>query len=315
MFTIFQFDEDGNLIHWGGQPILLNSSVIRDPEVVQLLEKYRPAVEELTEKVLGVSKVLLDGSKCRAVECNIGNMISDALIYTRVNQFNGTRWTDASIAFVQGGGIRASARVGNVTKFDLKTILPFGNTLLVMNMTGTIVKQALERAVEQFTGDRGEFLQMSGLRVVYNMSKPSGQRVDSVDVLCSDCDVPVFNKLDLNREYGVIMSDFIYEGGDGFTMFKVSFFIYFPKLKQTNNLNIEFIVSFVQGIKTEDMKLTEFDAVINYMQNVKTLYPFIEGRVTMIGKQTNNEKGGSTMMTASITLTLFMAITLLNYIY
>lgn len=201
---------------------MLNSSVIRDPEVLTLLAKYRPAVSDLIETVLGVTKVHLDGSECRAVECNIGNMVSDSLVYTRVKQYNGTQWTDAPIALVQGGGIRASAAVGNVTKFDLKTILPFNNTLLLLNITGRAIKEALERSVEQYTGDRGEFLQMSGLRVVYNMSKSPGHRVESVDVLCSDCSVPLFSKLDLNREYGVIMSEFLHQGGDGFNMFKVS---------------------------------------------------------------------------------------------
>lgn len=200
----------------------MNASVVRDPEVLKLLDKYRPAVYELTQTVIGTTKVLLDGSECRAMECNLGNMISDALIYTRIQQFNGPRWTDAAIAFVQGGDIRASARVGNITKFDLKTICPFNNTLLVIHVPGRIVKEALERSVEQFTGDRGEFLQMSGVRVVYNMSKPSGERVQSVDVLCADCDVPSYDKLDLDRDYGVILNDFLYNGGDGFSMFKVS---------------------------------------------------------------------------------------------
>lgn len=68
----FQFDEDGNLIKWSGSPILLNGSVPRDPDVLKLLEKYRPAVYELTEIQIGYSKVLLDGNSCRTSECNIG---------------------------------------------------------------------------------------------------------------------------------------------------------------------------------------------------------------------------------------------------
>lgn len=190
------------------------------------MKKYRPAVNELTEAVLGESKVHLEGNECRTVECNLGNLISDALIYMRVKQFFGKRWTDASIAFIQGGGIRASATVGNITKFDLKTILPFNNSMYVLNVTGDILKKALEHSVAHYTGDRGEFLQMSGLRIAYDLSRSPGNRAISIDVLCTDCDVPTYEKFDLNRVYGVILSQFLYEGGDGFNMFAVSYITY-----------------------------------------------------------------------------------------
>lgn len=223
---ILQFDEDGNLVNWGGQPILLNGSIVRDPEVLELLKKYRPAVIELTESVLGVARVHLEGNECRANECNLGNMISDALVYVRAKQFVGKYWTDAPIAFVQGGGIRGSARAGNITKFDLKTILPFNNSMYVLNVTGHLLKKALEHSVALYTGDRGEFLQMAGIRVAYDLSRSPWDRVISVDVLCSDCTVPKYEKLDMNRVYGLILSQFLYEGGDGFNMFAVSIYTY-----------------------------------------------------------------------------------------
>lgn len=211
----------GNLIHWSGKPILLNGTVPRDPDVLELLKKYKPAVYKLTETIIGNSKVRLDATECRAVECNIGNLIADAHIYTRANQYHGPHWTDASISLVQGGGIRTSLEVGNITLFDLKSILPFNNTLMVMKITGAGLLQAFEHAVTQYTTDRGEFLQTSGAIVVYNMTKPPGSRVESVEVRCSECDVPSFSKLEPTRTYGAIVTNFLYEGGDGFSMFKV----------------------------------------------------------------------------------------------
>lgn len=175
--------------------------------------------------MLGVAKVYLDGNECRALECNLGNMISDALVYVRAEQFVGKHWTDAPIAFVQGGGIRGSARAGNITKFDLKTILPFNNSMYVLNVTGHLLKMALEHSVALYTGDRGEFLQMAGIRVAYDLARSPSDRVISVDVLCSDCTVPKYEKLDINRVYGLILSKFLYEGGDGFNMFAVSIYI------------------------------------------------------------------------------------------
>lgn len=229
------------MIRWSGAPILLNGTIDRDPEVLKLLQKYKPAVYELTESVIGYSKVLLDGGEnCRKKECNLGNLIADALIYHRVNQYNGTFWTDASISLVQGGGIRAPANVGTLTKFDLKTILPFNNTMYIVNITGTSLRQVLEHSVYHYTGDRGEFLQMSGMRVVYNLKKEPGHRVETVLVLCTECGVPQYSKLDENKVYRVIISRFLYIGGDGYSMFEVSF------LSETTFHLISFLCKFLK---------------------------------------------------------------------
>lgn len=303
MYIIFfqiQFDEQGNLIRWGGRPILLNATVPRDDEVLRLLEKFRPAIVDLVESKIGSTLVHLDGDSCRRAECNIGNMITDAHIYTRLNQYNGTYWTDAAIALLQSGGIRSSISPVNISKFDLKTALPYKNELFVVNATGALLVQVLEHAVGHYTGDRGEFMQMSGMHVKYDMSKASGQRVQSVEVLCTQCDIPSYSSIDANEEYGVIISDFLYDGGDGYTMFKVSFLVFsiteindnfiMPgnvldnfKLKSemifAARLNFDYIF---QGLKIQRMHIIEFDSALNYIQDMGKIYPAVENRITML---------------------------------
>lgn len=217
-----QFDADGNLLTWSGQPILLNSSIERDPDVLALLESFRPGIDALTKETLGATKVFLDGTNCRKFECNLGNLITDAMVYTNAISYTGKYWTDAGIALMQGGGIRASATIGNITKFDLTTILPFDNGLVKVNVTGKTLMAALERSVERYTGDRGEFLQMSGLHVVYNLSRPANERVVSAHAICNECEVPEYSPLKLDAYYPVIISTFIYERGDDLSMFAVS---------------------------------------------------------------------------------------------
>lgn len=166
----------------------------------------------------------LDGTKCRFNECNIGNLVSDAFVNTRIKQYSGTDLTDAPIAIIAGGDIRASGKIGKLTRFDLETILPFENQLIAVNITGNVLRQVLEHSVKRYVeyGPPGEFLQLSGLHVAYNISKTPCERVESVSVLCSSCSVPFYESLDPNRQYGIIISSFLYEGGDGFTMFQVS---------------------------------------------------------------------------------------------
>lgn len=203
---------------------MVNASIERDPDVLALLDTYRPGVDALTKETLGSTKVFLDGTSCREFECNLGNLITDAMVYVNAIRHIGNYWTDAGIALMQGGGIRASAESGNITKFDLTTMLPFDNGLVKLNVTGQTLMDALERSVTRYSGDRGEFLQMSGLHVVYNLTRPANQRVTSAHAICADCEVPKFSPLKLDSIYPVIISSFMYEGGDDFTMFAVSTF-------------------------------------------------------------------------------------------
>lgn len=301
-------------MRWGGKPILLNGTVERDPEVLELLEKYKPAVYKLIENVVGASRVRLDASECRALECNAGNMIADAHIYTRVNQYTANEkhfWTDASISFVQGGGVRSSIEMGNITYADLLSVLPFNNTLMVVQITGAGLLQAFEHAVEQYTQDRGEFLQVSGARVVYDLRKPSGSRVVSVEVRCSECDVPSYSELDPTKMYGTIMSNFLYDGGDGFTMFKVSLH-WIHQIKCNRILLCKFNF---QDLKAESMDILEFEAVHNYIQNVHTVYPAIEGRVTLIPDNSNdiNKPGSASRSTVSMSVIFITIVTIFSY--
>lgn len=69
---------------------------------------------------------------------------------------------------------------------------------------------------------RGEFFQYSGMYVTFNLTQPSGARVQSIKVRCSNCDVPRYSDLDENQTYNVIIPSFLSEGGDGHTTFLVS---------------------------------------------------------------------------------------------
>lgn len=167
-------------------------------------------------------QVFLNSTSCRQLECNLGNLVTDAMVHANALLHAGKYWTDAGIAFMQGGGIRASAYIGNISKYDLITIFPFNSTLYKINITGEEIVNALERSVERHNQGHGEFLQMSGVHVVYDLRKEPGHRVKSVRVVCTDCDVPAYTDLNMKKLYGIVITQFTYEGGDGYTMFKVN---------------------------------------------------------------------------------------------
>lgn len=104
-----------------------------------------------------------------------------------------------------------------------------------------------------------EFLQMSGARVVYNVSQPVGQRVQHVDVMCTECDRPHYEPLQRLHDYNCIVSDHMRRGGDGYAML--------PDKRYANY--------------TESVQ----EAVRNYMQQRGRVYPAIEDRIRIVGSR------------------------------
>ncbi len=66
----------------------------------------------------------------------------------------------------------------------------------------------------------GKFLQVSGMRVVYDITKPNGQRVKKLLVRCKDCRVPHYLPIDNETVYKIAIPSYIATGGDGFTIFR-----------------------------------------------------------------------------------------------
>lgn len=141
-------DETGALTSFVGQPILLNASVPRDPEFLTLLEKYRPSVAAYQKHVVGISRAFLNGT-CKFSECNLGNLLTDSMVHAYVKRYKGQYWSDAAIAFLNSGGIRASGSSGNVTMSDLMTIMPFDDDILSVSLSGREILQVLEQAVHR----------------------------------------------------------------------------------------------------------------------------------------------------------------------
>ncbi|XP_047522098.1 protein 5NUC-like isoform X3 [Pieris napi] len=255
------FNSKGELLKADGNPILLDNSIPQDPEVLNIINQYKEKVLNYTEEVIGNTSVVLDGLSCQHTECNLGNLIADAMVYTYAMEYNGEHWTDAPIAVIQGGGIRSSISVTKIpttiTKGDLIAVLPFEGILVVVTMTGTILKQMLEHAIANLSDldPPGEFLQVSGLKVTYNVDKPIGSKVINIMARCWNCSIPLYSDVTENEEYNVIMPNFIFNGGDGYGMFT--------------------------GLPVQSLTYGEFDATSLYIKQHSPVRPEIEGRVIL----------------------------------
>lgn len=217
-----EFDAAGVLTDWGGDTIFLSQYITPDPTMAALIDDLAAPIEELRQTVIGQTSVFLVGDRvaCRAVECTLGNLITDALRDA----------TGAQIAITNGGGIRASipnadtpedvilAAPLDVTLGDVLTVLPFGNLVSTFSISGADVIAALEHGLSALGTDAGtgRFPQVSGVRFTYDISQPVGSRIVSVEVEAED---GTFGPIDPEAIYTVASNDFMRNGGDGYTMF------------------------------------------------------------------------------------------------
>jgi 5'-nucleotidase len=260
-----EFNDEGGLEEIDGTPILLDAKVQRDPDVLELLEKYRPGILELENEIVGVTKVLLDGN-CRRNECNMANLIADAFVDWRALNYHSSEfWTDASIALIQSGDVRTSishkSNNGNISKEDASTVLPFQNKMEVIEITGQELMDALEHSVHRYEDGelRGEFMQFSGVQVVYDINRPSGNRVVDAKVLCAQCAVPKYENIDLTKKYKIVMQDFLAKGGDGYEMFA--------------------------GKSIKRYEAYDVDVFAKYLKKISPIHPAVERRITFINSE------------------------------
>ena len=127
----------------------IKEDTAKDAAVAAAAQKIIDRIDKEYGAVFAKSKVELNGAKApngnRDGETNNGDLITDAMLWKVMQNKEGlTVNEDHVVAITNGGGIRAAIKVGDVTKKDIKTVLPFGNTIEVIYVTGTELLEALE---------------------------------------------------------------------------------------------------------------------------------------------------------------------------
>jgi 5'-nucleotidase len=217
-------------IDWEIIPV--TDAVEDDAAFAPVVEKYAKLTAELSAPV-GRTNVPLDARSAtsRSEETNIADFIADAF----------RRASGADVALINGGSIRADdvLPAGDLTVRDVLSILPFGNTLSVIEVRGEVLVQALEHGVS-LTGpgaEPGRFAQVSGLRYSFDASKLPGVRISEVTV--------GGKPLDLKKTYTLATTSFVAEGGDQYAMFKGR-----PNVLKTKLTDSGVLRSAIEGAKT-----------------------------------------------------------------
>lgn len=174
-----------------------------DPAVSQAIQQ----IEQDNQPVFAEVVVHNDGEALsderqvlRCQETALGNLLTDAFRYE----------TQSDVAIMNSGGIRSGIPAGDVTRGDVMAILPFGDTVRKVEVTGNVLRQVLEHSVSAYPAPAGSFLQVSGVDFTFDPSQKPGQRLTSVNV--------GGQALDPLGKYTVTINDFLAAGGDGYTM-------------------------------------------------------------------------------------------------
>jgi 5'-nucleotidase len=183
-----------------------------DPAVAAIVERYVGATAPIAARVAGRIRGSLE-APANSRDTPIGNLIADAqLAATRGPQSGG-----AEISFINSGGIRTRlqpAADGSVSYGQLFALQPFGNTLVVLEMTGQQIERLLE---QQFTDGQPAEIRQSllmpseGFDFAFDRTRPPGQRIVAMTLHGQ--------ALDPERPYRVTVNNFLASGGDGFTAF------------------------------------------------------------------------------------------------
>ncbi|KAM9496774.1 5'-nucleotidase isoform 1-T1 [Clarias gariepinus] len=284
------FDSAGNVIKAEGNPILLNSSVTEDPSIKADVDTWKVKLANYSAQFVGNTLVYLNGTfeECRFRECNLGNLICDAMVHHYIKYPDELQWNHVSSCILNGGGIRSSiderSRNGSITMEDVLTVLPFGGTYDLVQLNGSTLLQAFEHSVHRYGGNTGEFLQVSGFQLEYDLTKPSGHRVIKARVLCTECRVPHYEPLDATKVYRVVMPSYLVDGGDGFSMIK-------------------------QQILKHDSGDLDISVFSRYITERQRVHPSVEGRIRLLNSAV--EISNSSSYTLCVVILIIVGVMLI----
>ena len=183
------------------------------------------------DKVLGHTAIDLNGQKDpgnRTQETNLGDLITDALKWSVLKEKDALSVDeDHVVAITNGGGIRASIDAGAITKNDINTVLPFGNTVAVVYVTGEELLEVLEASTFCTPSAIGGYPQTSGIKFTIDTTKPYQQGEAYPDstyyapAAITRVTIESINgkPFSLTDTYAVVTNNFCAAGGDTYYRF------------------------------------------------------------------------------------------------
>lgn len=275
------FNNKGVVVAHNGA-LLKVADYAEDAQALATLKPFKDKVEELSNTETGASaSIALDNPRTggdntkpsvRKNETPLGNLITDGML-KKAKQYN----NDVIMALQNGGGIRAGINQGPITVGEVITVLPFGNTLATMSLTGKELKEALEVSVGQYPAENGGFLHVSGAKVEFDSTKAKGQRIVKVSYMDGQ---GKYVEIQDNVTYTIATNAFTAKGGDGYDVFKKAY----------------------EEGRVTDLGLSDWENLAEHITSLGTVNPKVEGRVVDVSNsQVPDETIAETEFSGTVT--------------
>ncbi len=194
---------------WPKFRVIDTADVTPDAEVAAAVARFQEDFSRETEAPIAKTAVELDSRNAtiRTREAAIGNLFADAMRHSM----------KADAAVINGGGIRSGkvyAPGSVITLKDILAELPFNNRVVVIEITGEALLQAMENGLAQVPVPAGRFPQVSGMKIVFDPKRPMRDRVLSLEV--------AGRPVEAGKIYRVAILDFLARGGDDYATFRAA---------------------------------------------------------------------------------------------
>jgi len=258
----------------------IKEDTAKDATVAAAAQKIIDRIDKEYGAVFAKSKVELNGAKApngnRDSETNNGDLITDAMLWKVMQNKEGlTVDADHVVAITNGGGIRDYIKVGDVTKKDIKTVLPFGNTVAVIYVTGAELLEALEAST--YSLPVGGFPQVCGIS--YTISTAVAYDANAETYPSSTYYGPkTINRVSINSingkefkvddTYAVVTNNFVADGGDTYYAFAAAT----SKFDTGMTLDVavmEYITTELKGVIGEQYAAPQGRILMNPFKDVK----------------------------------------------
>lgn len=232
------FDEEGHVIEWSGEPIAISADIDADSELEAKIAQYKEPINAFTSEIIGSTGHYFDGERdpgLRSKEMALGTLVSDT-----IRKAGATYDDNVVAAIINGGAIRsglpASAESDDLPPYDVTfgdalSVLPFGNTITIIDVSGTQLVAALDNGLtwafdyENMTyRSSGAFPQISGLQLTYCGATVTDMRNEVMPP--APCPAAIIaggvvttlhigdDEVDLGSTYRIATNNFIATGGD-----------------------------------------------------------------------------------------------------
>ena len=258
----------------------IKEDTAKDATVAAAAQKIIDRIDKEYSAVFAKSEVTLNGKKApngnRDSETNNGDLITDAMLWKVMQNKEGlTVDADHVVAITNGGGIRDYIKVGDVTKKDIKTVLPFGNTVAVIYVTGAELLEALEAST--YSLPVGGFPQVCGIS--YTISTAVAYDANAETYPSSTYYGPkTINRVSINSingkefkvddTYAVVTNNFVADGGDTYYAFAAAT----SKFDTGMTLDVavmEYITTELKGVIGEQYAAPQGRILMNPFKDVK----------------------------------------------